>query len=137
MFPPNAGLATRFKSGAEWTGNPSGKPKGFSRLLRDLMTKSELCGEPVPGGRTVEQALVEAAVSHAIRGNAAILAQIIDRLEGPVRDRVADELNRRVTFEIIPNNRDASPELEQNRDTAQQQVVDVTPPADGGEEGKT
>jgi hypothetical protein len=94
------------------SGNPGGRPKGFTRLLRDLMSKKELCGEPVPGGRTVEQALVEAAVLHAIKGNASILNQIIDRLEGPVRDRLADELAKSVIFEIIDNHRDTVKELD-------------------------
>ena len=37
-----------FKPGAEWNGNAGGRPKGFRRLLRDIMTRRELCGEPVP-----------------------------------------------------------------------------------------
>jgi hypothetical protein len=96
------------------SGNPGGRPKGFTRLLRELMSKTELCGEILPGGRTVEQALVEAAALHAIKGNASILNQIIERLEGPVRDRLADEIAKSVVFEIIPNGRERPAELESN-----------------------
>ena len=31
-----------FKAGADWNGNPGGRPKGFRRLLRKLMTKRAL-----------------------------------------------------------------------------------------------
>jgi len=101
-----------FGKGAAWNGNAGGRPKGFTRLLKELMTQRELCGVEVPGGRTVEQALVEAAVMQAIKGNASILAQIWDRLEGPVKDRLAEDVARNITFEIVHNNRDPVIEIE-------------------------
>jgi hypothetical protein len=98
------------------SGNPNGRPKGFRRLLRDIMTRRELCGEPVPGGRTVEEALAEAAVKHAIKGNPSILAQVLDRYDGPASQAALEAAIGRVTFEIVSNGRDDPPKLGEDGD---------------------
>jgi hypothetical protein len=100
-----------FKSGAEWTGNAGGRPKGFRRLLRELMTKRELCGQEVPRGMTVEEALAEAVVMHAIKGNATALTQVLDRYDGPASASALEAAIGRVVFEIVPNHRDETPKL--------------------------
>jgi hypothetical protein len=96
----------RFKSGSAWTGNAGGRPKGFTALLKELMSKRELCGQPTPGDRTVEECLVEAFVSHAIKGSPSHMAEIWARLEGRVGEAAIQEAMSRTIYEIVSNNRD-------------------------------
>jgi hypothetical protein len=103
------GLMPPWKPGQ--SGNPSGRLRGFNRILRDLLSKRELNGEPCPGGRTVEECLAEATLMRAIKGDNACLIQVLDRIYGP-RGSIETSDGARVVFEIIPNGRERPAELE-------------------------
>ncbi len=92
------------------SGNPGGKVRGFNRIMRDLLKKKELNGEAVPGGRTVEEALVEACLMQAIKGSVPHLVQVLDRTYGKAGD-VRAESGIKVTFEIVDNHRDSGVSL--------------------------
>ena len=93
------------------SGNPGGKLRGFNRILKELLSKRELNGEPCPGGRTVEECLAEATLLRAIKGDNNCLVQVLDRIYGP-KGSIETSDGQRVVFEIIENNRDRAPEIE-------------------------
>ncbi len=67
------------------SGNPKGTPKrSLTRLLREAGEKGEVLGEKLPDGMSVAEAFAQALWGHAIKGNASLAAQILDRLEGKV-----------------------------------------------------
>jgi hypothetical protein len=90
------------------SGNPSGRPKSRSltAILREVLDGTELCGQPVPGNRTVAQALIESLVANAIKGDSVIAREILLRIEGKPRDDDGisqlsdDELLGRVTASL-------------------------------------
>jgi Family of unknown function (DUF5681) len=80
---------TRFKPGAEWNGNRAGRPKGrvsLTTLIRRALDGSRLGAEHTPDGRTVAEWLVDNMISHAMKGNAACMKEIMDRVEGKMPD---------------------------------------------------
>lgn len=87
---------TQFKSGAEWRGNAKGRPKGTGHVCLTTLLKRALadvqCGDnPNPGGRTSGECLVEAAIIHAVRGNAAYFKEIFDRNDGKTPDAIPEK----------------------------------------------
>jgi hypothetical protein len=64
------------------SGNPGGRRKGIVTLIREVLAGTELLGQQVPDGKTVEHILAESMIGHAIKGNSPYMQQIIDRLEG-------------------------------------------------------
>lgn len=79
----------RYPNLKPWKPGQSGNPRGrkatsLTRLLRDAMAKAELCGQPTPGGKPVDEVFVEACIAHAIQGHATFAGQIWDRMEGRV-----------------------------------------------------
>lgn len=66
------------------SGNPAGRPKGRSltAILAAVLDATELDGEPIPGGRTVGEALVEAAVKKALAGDVAMFRELVRRRDG-------------------------------------------------------
>ena len=107
------GLMPPWKPGQ--SGNPGGRLRGFNRIIKDLLKQTHLNGEPVPGGRTVEEALAETVLARAIKGDNNCLVQILDRIYGP-RGSIETSDGQRVVFEIIPNGRERPPELESKAD---------------------
>lgn len=79
----------RYPNLTPWKKGQSGNPDGrratsLTRLLREAMARTELCGQATPDGKLVEVAFVEACIAHAIKGNASYASQIWDRMEGNV-----------------------------------------------------
>ena len=71
------------------SGNPNGRPKGsvsLTTLIRRALDGSKLGAESTPDGRTVAEWLVDNMISHAMKGNAACLKEIMDRIEGKIPD---------------------------------------------------
>jgi hypothetical protein len=64
------------------SGNANGRKKGLVTLLREVLEQTELHGVKTPDGRTVAEHLAEAIIGHAMKGNAAYMVQVLDRLEG-------------------------------------------------------
>lgn len=87
---------TRFKPGQ--SGNPGGRPKGRSltSILRELLDRNEIRGFQLKEGQTVADALVEAMVAEAIKGNAAVIKLLYDRIDGKAGEvkptRTLDEI---------------------------------------------
>jgi hypothetical protein len=83
---PNPSPATRLKPGAEWRGNAAGRSGGRALLevLRDALDETELDGAAIPDGDRVADLLVQAMIGHALRGNAARMREILDRVDGEV-----------------------------------------------------
>ena len=67
----NPSRSTRFKSGAEWTGNAKGRPPGKSltATLRDMLEMTTWNGERLPEGETIGHKLAEVMVNKALGGN--------------------------------------------------------------------
>jgi hypothetical protein len=86
--PGHPPLATRWKPGE--SGNPKGRTKGpsIADLLRETLEADTLCGYPNPDGRSNAQMIVEAAIRHAVKGDAAFMKEILNRTLGKVPSKV-------------------------------------------------
>ena len=93
----------QFKPGE--SGNPGGRPRGLSltAILHETLDATELCGEPVPGGRTVARALIEAMLAHAIKkGDPSLIRETIARVDGPIGSPPpSDDYSRLSDSELI------------------------------------
>lgn len=98
MSNPNPNPITRFKPGEEWQGNRGGRPKGRSltAILREALDATEIGGKPIENGDRVADVLVNALIGHAVAGNASLMKEILNRVDGPVLPvEVEDEANIR------------------------------------------
>jgi hypothetical protein len=80
---------TQFKPGTEWNGNRAGRPKGsvsLTTLLKKALEEKRCADVDNPGGRTSAQCLVEAMIIQAVKGNAAFMREIFDRVDGRIPD---------------------------------------------------
>jgi hypothetical protein len=81
---PDPNKATRFRPGV--SGNPAGSHKGKFRSIVEAIRKQldarTLEGKKLPRNMTVLDALVEAILKYALKGNAVLLKEIIDRVDG-------------------------------------------------------
>jgi len=93
---PNPSPATRFKPGADWTGNPGGRPAGesFAAILREALAAQH---KRAP---TWRHALVVKAILLAERGDLDALRWIADRTDGRVKDETAVTHAGTVTIEV-------------------------------------
>ena len=80
----------RFKSGADWKGNPGGRPKGSSVTgrLRDLLEKTEIKGQAIKDGKQVAHLVAEGMLKGVLKGDPRFVNILQDRLEGKVPERV-------------------------------------------------
>jgi hypothetical protein len=71
-----------FKPGAEWTGNPGGRPKGesFTAVLRELLDREH---RKAPDWRN---AIAAKAIELASKGDLDAIKWIADRTDGKVTD---------------------------------------------------
>lgn len=83
MSNPNPSPATRFKPGADWTGNPGGRPAGesFTSILRQALESAHK-NEP-----TWRHRLVVKAIALAEQGDLDALKWIADRTDGRVAEK--------------------------------------------------
>ncbi len=102
MANPNPSPATRFKPGADWTGNALGRPPGesFASVLRIAL---EAQHRHAPSWR---HALVAKAVLMAEKGDLDALKWIADRTDGKVKDESAHEHSGKVEIEVTYSRRD-------------------------------
>jgi Family of unknown function (DUF5681) len=101
----------QFKPGAEWNGNRAGRPKGsvsLTTLIRRALDGSKLGVESTPDGRTVAEWLVDNMISQAMKGNAACMKEIMDRIEGkmPAPEPPAPAINMEMIARRIKEKRD-------------------------------
>lgn len=87
------------------SGNPGGRLRGFNKVVKELLRKTELNGTPIPYGRTVEEALACTVLLRAIEGDNQCLIEILNRIYGKAGSIDVGD-GRRVVFELIDNNRD-------------------------------
>jgi hypothetical protein len=68
---------------------PTGAPKGptYSTLLRALLHRREIGGQPLPSGKTVADVLAEVMVAKALQGDYRFIREVLDRTEGKVPPR--------------------------------------------------
>lgn len=66
------------------SGNPSGRPKAVTTLLKDLLEQTMLMDRINPGYRTNAEMLAQAIVHHALNGNSSYMKEIMDRIDGPI-----------------------------------------------------
>jgi hypothetical protein len=64
------------------SGNTKGRKKGLMTLIREALERDEIAGQKTPDGRSVIEHYAEAIIAHGMKGNAAYMAQVFDRLEG-------------------------------------------------------
>jgi hypothetical protein len=125
---PNYPNLIRWQPGQ--SGNPGGRPKGLTRLLKEILSKRELCGSPCPGGRTVEECLIEATLKYAINGSGPHLQEIWARLEGKAGESSLESTMQRVVYEIVANGRDRPIEqpADDDGEPGEPEIIDVTEP---------
>ena len=111
MANPNPSPDTRFKPGAEWRGNAAGRPKDRSlvEILREILDEAELDGAAIRNGDRVADLLVRAMIGHALRGNAAMMREILDRIDGKVPATKAVAGPRRVEVVYRDRHPDGGP----------------------------
>jgi hypothetical protein len=84
MANPNPAPHRRWKRGE--SGNPKGggpgKLKSIVEEIRRKLDARTLEGKKLPRNMTVLDALVEAILKYALKGNAVLLKEIIDRVDG-------------------------------------------------------
>lgn len=76
------------------SGNPGGRPKGrtLMAVLRELLDQGELSGHACGEGKLVIDLVGEAYLWECIRrGNATLLKELLDRLDGPVTTKMEHE----------------------------------------------
>ena len=68
------------------SGNPGGRPKGRSitARLREALESNRLGNNNIKEGKTVLDLVVEAILTEAAAGNARIIKELLDRIEGKV-----------------------------------------------------
>ncbi len=86
----NPNPATRFKAGAQWSGNPGGRPvhKPLTDALRRLLDKRTDSSKPTnpPKSATGWDRVAQAWVAKMMSGDMNALKLALDRLEGKVPD---------------------------------------------------
>jgi hypothetical protein len=89
----NTSGLTPFKPGQ--SGNPAGRPKGSSLKARLERILSEDDGK-------VAEALAKAGVQAALKGDYRFWAEILNRIDGPVKAETPDEVIVRIIQEEQP-----------------------------------
>lgn len=91
MANPNPSPETRFKSGAEWNGNPGGRPRSIpiEARWRELLEATEIDGQPIKDGKQVADLLARQTLSDALRGDHKARKEILERVYGKVPLRIA------------------------------------------------
>lgn len=69
----------QFKPGQ--TGNPRGRPKTITNMLREILADTKLGNDEVPDGKTVGEALAVAIIQQALKGNAPYLKAVLERVD--------------------------------------------------------
>ena len=93
---PNPSPATRFKPGANWTGNRLGRPAGesFASALRVALESEH------QHDSTWRRALVVKAVRMAAAGDLEAMKWIADRTDGKVADKTQSEHSGVIRVEV-------------------------------------
>lgn len=94
---PEAFVAAQFQPGQ--SGNPGGRPK--SKPITDELNKllAELTGKG-KNQKTLAKAIAQAMVAQARRGNAKVLAELMNRVEGKVADKIEGEVAGKIEVTI-------------------------------------
>jgi hypothetical protein len=111
-----------------WTtgtsGNPNGRPKGsdsLMTLIRRALDGRTLGAEPTPDGRTVAEWLAESMIHQAMKGNAACMKEIMNRVEGKIPDEKSEpEINMEMLARRLRERRDRRRAREPHDDPAAQ-----------------
>jgi len=79
-------------------GNPGGpgRPKGslsLTTILRNALKEKSVMNNDCPPGMNAAETLIQAAIWHAIKGNASFFQSIMDRVDGRTPDAVPDVSN--------------------------------------------
>ena len=85
----NPSRSSRFKPGAEWTGNAKGRPPGKSLTakLRDMLDQTSLEGHLLPEGQTIAEMVAKLILRKALGGDFLYVVELLNRTDGKVRDR--------------------------------------------------
>jgi hypothetical protein len=96
---PFPNVLTQFKPGQ--SGNPKGRKKGLMTLIKEALERDEIAGQKTPDGRSVIEHYAEAIIAHGMKGNAAYMTQVFDRLEGKVGAEIVDEEQRKAMTPVV------------------------------------
>ncbi len=81
-----------------WKGGP-GRPKGtftsLTSILRKALEGTELGGQKTPDDRMVSEWFIDHVIGHAMNGNASIIKEILDRIDGKVADAIKADVEMR------------------------------------------
>lgn len=85
--------------------NPGGKRKVHtSSILAELRKLMDEEIETPQGRKRMAEVIARAAVAAAAKGNSAVLKEVLDRLEGPVRQEIATTVTESVkVIELEPD----------------------------------
>lgn len=88
---------TWFKKGQ--SGNPGGRPKGLSitAIIRKELEKKVKGADE----RTYKQLFAQSLIRHAISGHSMAISQILDRVDGKVKEKIEAEVTNKLSIELL------------------------------------
>jgi hypothetical protein len=89
---------TQFKPGDEWKGNANGRPKGslsLTTLIKQALQSNRLGQLETPDGRTIAEHFAEHVIGQAMKGNAAFMKEVMDRVDGKIPDAEPNRVDPR------------------------------------------
>jgi hypothetical protein len=106
------------------SGNPSGRKTGLVTLLKEALETAK-----TDGGETLAEQLADSIIMHAIKGNGAYLNAVLDRTEGKVgaksaQEQAAAHMTRCIIYLPCKDNAEHTATHFQGRDGKYHRIID-------------